>query len=106
MDLVESPGFEFKRIGRAITNVTSATLEPKALPKDKTGFPSIAEVTPTTASGREVAMATNKKLIVYPEIPSLLAMSEEESINILTAWIRVMEPAVMSSKFISVDIYV
>ncbi len=85
MDLVEIPFGEEKITGSATTSVRSATLEPMALPKDKIGLPSIAEVIPTIISGSEVATATIKKLMVYAEIPIWREILVEELIKSFTA---------------------
>ena len=52
------------KTGMAIIIVNKAMFDPTALPNDNIGFLSIADVIPTTVSGREVATLTSKKLIV------------------------------------------
>jgi hypothetical protein len=67
-----------------------------AFPNDRFGFPSKAEVIPTTTSGNEVAIATTKKLIVYAEMPMWRAILEEALINILIACTKMIEATMIN----------
>lgn len=55
------------------------------------GFSCIADVTPTMVSGREVAIATSKKLMVNSDIPMCLASFDEDEMNSATAFIRIKD---------------
>lgn len=61
---MEIPFSVVKRTGKAMTSVSKAIFDPMAFPKDRIGLPSNAEVIPTTVSGKEVATAMIKKLMV------------------------------------------
>jgi hypothetical protein len=68
-------------MGKAIIIVKSAIFDPITLPKDSIALLFTADVIPNINSGKEVAAAIIKTLIVYSDILNALAKEDEEDIS-------------------------
>lgn len=100
--LVEMP--VVASMGMAMIIVMLAVLAPITLPKERMGFFSSAEVTPTIISGKDVASATSRKLMVYSEIPKWRASLDADSMKTFTDLTKTYEAASIRIKVTAVGI--
>lgn len=87
------------KIGIASIIVRSAMFEPKTFPYDSAGLLSIADTMPTISSGRDVAKAITRKLIVYSDILKCLESLDVDVIIQSTALTRRIEKKIPPATF-------